>query len=315
MLRYLGRQFVAMIGLLLAASFLIFGSLFLAPGSPEDVLFGGRSFPPAAREALRARLHLNESFLSQYGHWVTGLLHGNLGLSIPYNEPVATRVGQAVGPTVFLVVYAAVLIIAFGLALGLLSALRPGKVDGAVMLLTSIGVAIPSFVAGIILLALFAVDWRLFPVSGAGSGFGSRLSHLTLPAVALAIWATALLSRVTRASVRAELGQEHVDTARARGLSPAVVIRRHVVRNAMIPISTVAGLQVAGLISGTVIVEQAFNVNGMGQLLVTSVGQKDYATVQAIAVILVGAFVVINTLVDILYSVLDPRVRAGAMNG
>ena len=239
------------------------------------------------------------------------MAHGDFGLSIAYNQPVSTRLSQAIGPTLFLVTYAAVLIIAIGIVLGLVSALRPGKVDGAIMVATSIGVAIPTFVASIVLLSVFSVDLNLFPVSGAGSGFFDRLKHLTLPAIALALWATALLVRVTRTSVREELGQEYVDTAEVRGLTRQTVVRRHVLRNALIPISTVAGLQVAGLISGAVVVEQAFNVNGIGQLLVSSVSQKDYATVQAISMILVGAFVIVNTIVDILYSVLDPRVRVG----
>jgi len=156
---------------------------------------------------------------------------------------------------------------------------------------------------------VFTLTLHWFPAIGAGSGFTDRLWHLTMPAVALALAGTAYVARLTRSATNEELGREHVDTARGRGVPEPLIIRRHVLRNALIPITTVAGLTVAGLIAGSVVVENAFALNGLGSYLVTSVEQKDFPVVQAIALLLVAAFVVVNTIVDALYGLIDPRVR------
>jgi peptide/nickel transport system permease protein len=311
MTRYLSRQFLAMIVLLLVTSFVIYGSLFLAPGSPDSVLFGAHTVSPALRAAVNRQYHLNDPFLVQYWDWLINVLHGNFGTSITYRTPVALRVEAAAPITIFLVIYSSVLIIVAGIGLGVLSALRPGKLDTVIMAITNVGTAVPTFVAGIILLAFFAVKLNWFPVFGAGTGFFDRLHHLTLPAVALAFWAVAYLTRVTRVSMIDELQGDPVVTARSRGLSRRVVIEHHAFRNALIPVVTVAGLQVAGLIAGTIIVEQVFGLNGLGALLLSSVEDKDFATVQAVSLILVGAFIVVNTLVDMAYTMLDPRIRLG----
>jgi peptide/nickel transport system permease protein len=310
-LRYLSKQLASMIALLLLSSVVIYGSMYLAPGSADAVLFGNHTVLPAVRKAVDAQYHLNRPFLVQYWYWLTGALHGDFGLSIALRTPVSARITAAAPTTIFLVVYASILITIVGVGLGVVSALRGRKLDGTIMALTNIGTSVPTFVAAIVLLELFSLDLHWFPVLGAGSGFVGHLQHLTLPAVALALWAAAYLTRVTRTSMRDELRGEHVATARARGLSERLVIRRHVFRNALLPIVTVTGLQVAGLIAGTIIVEQAFGLNGLGQLLLTAVEQKDFATVQAVSLILVAAFVIVNTLVDIAYTVLDPRIRLG----
>jgi len=309
--RYLVRQLVATVVLLLVSSVVIYGSLFLAPGSADAVLFGNHTVSPAVRAAVDHQYHLNDPFLVQYWDWLVNAVHGNFGTSVALRTPVSLRISAAAGTTIFLVLYASVLITAFGIGLGIVSALRPGKLDTAIMAVTNVGTAVPTFVASIVLLTVFAVKLGWFPVIGAGSGFVGHLQHLTLPAVALAFWAVAYLVRVTRVSIREELQGDPVTTARARGLSARVVFQRHAFRNALIPIVTVTGLQVAGLIVGTIIVEQAFGLNGLGTLLLNSVQQKDFATVQAVSLILVAAFILVNTVVDILYTVLDPRIRLG----
>ncbi len=311
MLRYLGRQLLSMVILLLLSSVLIYGSLYLAPGSADAVLFGNHTVTPAVRHAVEAQYHLNQPFYVQYWDWLSGALQGNLGTSIAFRTPVSQRVAAAAPVTIYLVIYASILITIAGVGLGVASALGGRRLDATIMAVTNVGTSVPTFVAAILLLEFFSLKLGWFPSLGAGSGFFSRIQHLTLPAVALALWAAAYLTRVTRTSMRDELRGEHVATARARGLRNSLVIRRHVFRNALLPIVTVSGLQVAGLIAGTIIVEQAFGLNGLGQLLLTSVEQKDYATVQAVALILVGAFVVVNTLVDIAYTFLDPRIRLG----
>jgi peptide/nickel transport system permease protein len=311
MLRYLGRQLLSMVVLLLLSSIIIYGSMYLAPGSATAVLFGNHTVLPAVRRAVELQYHLNQPFPVQYWDWLRGVLHGDFGTSIALRTPVSQRIGAAAPTTIFLVVYASLLITVAGVALGVASALGGRKLDGAIMTLTNVGTSIPTFVAAIVLMQIFSLDLGWLPVLGGGSGFLGRLQHLTLPAVALALWAAAYLTRVTRTSMRDELRGDQVATARARGLRESIVIRRHVFRNALLPIVTVSGLQVAGLIAGTIIVEQAFGLGGLGQLLLTAVEQKDFATVQAVSLILVAAFVIVNTLVDIAYTVLDPRIRLG----
>ena len=188
MTRYLARQGLAMVVLLLVTSFVIYGSLFLAPGTPDSVLFGAHTVSPAVRAAVNRQYHLNDPFLVQYWDWLTNVVRGRFGTSITLRTPVSQRISTAAPITIFLVIYASILIVVAGIGLGVLSALRPGKLDTVIMAVTNIGTAVPTFVAGIILLAVFAVKLNWFPVFGSGSGFVSRLQHLTLPAFALAFW-------------------------------------------------------------------------------------------------------------------------------
>jgi peptide/nickel transport system permease protein len=301
-----------LVAALLVSSFVIFAGLQLAPGSPLAALSGGRSLPPAAEAALRARYHLDDPFLAQYWHWLTAALHGDLGRSIALRENVSTIIGQRIGLTAELVALAGVIVVALGVGLGLLAGLRRGPVDTAVVVATAALAAIPSFVAAIALLSVFAVKLEWLPAIGGGSGFGDRLVHLVLPAVALAASAMAIVARVTRVSVREEMGREHVDTAVSRGIPRRLIIRRHVVRNAAIPIATVTGITILSLVAMSAVVEQAFDLNGIGATLVQAASGKDLALVQGIALVLVTIFVVGNTLVDLLYAVLDPRVALGS---
>jgi ABC-type dipeptide/oligopeptide/nickel transport systems, permease components len=189
---------------------------------------------------------------------------------------------------------------------------RGGKVDTSVNLFSSIGLAVPSFVAAIILITVFAVQLGWFPVLGPGSGIVDRLWHLTLPAIALALSSVAFVARITRFAAREELGRDHVNAALVRGIPRGVVLRRHVARNALVPISTVVGLTSASLIAGSVVVDQAFALNGLGSYLIGSVNNHDYPVVQAITLLMVLAFVLVNTVIDIAYPWIDPRIELGA---
>jgi len=298
-----------MVATLVVASVAIYGALFLAPGNPATLLAGGHATPGLIR-AIERQEHLNESFPVRYWHWLVGVLHGNLGTSFVYREPVTVLLAGRVINTVFLVIYASLLIIIVGVGLGLVSALRR-RLGTVITVVTSVGLATPSFVAAIILITVFAVDLKWFPVFGAGTGFLDRLSHLTLPAVALATSWMAYMAQLTKAAASEELAKEHVETARSRGIKERHIVTRHVLRNAMIPIATVSGLTVAGLIAGDVVVEQAFGINGLGSFLVQAALQKDFASVQAVALILVATFVIVNAIVDFWSLLLDPRIRAG----
>ena len=313
MARFVARRVGMLILALLVSSFVVFISLDLAPGDPLSTLTGGRSLPPSALAALRREYHLNDPLFTRYWHYLTGvILHFNLGTSIQYREPVTTLISQRVGVTAELVVYAGLLIVVFGVGFGLLAGLRRGVVDRTVIAVSTILAAVPSFVAAIILLAVFAVNLGWLPALGNGSGFGGTLEHLTLPAIALAASAVALVVRVTRVTVRAELGQEHVQTAVSRGIPWRLIVRRHALRNAAIPITTVLGITITSLFALSAVVEQAFNLNGIGAALVQAALSKDFGVVQGISLLLVGAFVIANALVDLLYAVLDPRVAVGA---
>lgn len=305
------RKLAGLAVTLLLVSFAVYGALFLAPGSPIAYLTRGRTSSPEDVAAIAAQYHLDEPFLVQYWLWLSGAVRGDLGRSIVFHQQVTGLLGERVVNTCFLVVAAAVLILVVGIPLGTVAGLRPGWLDSGVLLSATVAMAVPAFVAAVVLVSVFAVQLGWLPVFGPGEGFADRLYHLVLPSIALALSFAAYVARLTRASVRVELASEHVQTAVSRAIPRHQLIRRHVLRNAAIPIVTVTGLTVGGLIAGAVVVEQAFQLNGLGSYLVQAVGQKDFPVVQAIVLTFVTAFVVINTVVDLTYLRLDPRLRTG----
>jgi len=311
MARFLLRRLLMLIATLLVSSFVIFSSLYLAPGNPIATLSGGRSLPPESVALLEQRFHLDQPFLVRYWAWLGDALHGDLGVSIGLRQNVSDLIANRVGTTLALVAYASVIILIVGIGLGLLGGLRPGRIDTGVLVVTTVLASLPVFVASTFLIGTFSVRLGWFPALGTGKGALDEIRHLTLPAFALAAASLALVARVTRASVREELSREHVQTATSRGLARSVVVRRHVLRNAAIPITTVAGITIASLIALAAVVERAFSLNGLGAYLVSAAASKDFAVVQGISLVLVTVFVVLNTIVDLLYAVLDPRVKLG----
>jgi peptide/nickel transport system permease protein len=310
---FAARRAAMLVGALLVSSFVIFGSLDLAPGDPLSTLSGGRTLPPEAVAQLRSQYRLDDPFLERYVHWIGNVVfHGDLGTSIAFRENVTSVIGARIGTTFDLVLYAALLIVLFGVGLGILSGLKRGLADTSIVVITTVFAAVPSFVAAIVLLSVFSVNLGWFPALGAGSGFVDGIKHLTLPAFALALSAMAIVVRVTRVAVRTELGREHVQTAVSRGIPYSQLIRRHVLRNAAIPVTTVVGITITSLIALSSVVERAFSLDGLGAALVQAALSKDFAVVQGIALVFVTAFVVANALVDLLYAVLDPRVAIGS---
>jgi peptide/nickel transport system permease protein len=310
-LRFALRRSAMLVATLLVSSFVIFSALYLAPGNPIAVLSGGRTLPPESIAVLEQRFHLNDPFFARYAAWLGGVLHGDFGYSIAHRENVSTLIASRVWVTASLVLYASIIIMLLGIGLGLISGLRRGATDTGILVVTAVSAAIPAFVAAIVLILLFAVKLQWFPTLGDGEGFFGTIHHLTLPAFALAVSSLAIVARVTRASVREEFGREHVQTAVSRGIPYPQLVRRHVLRNAAIPITTVSGITVASLIAVAAVVEQAFALNGLGAYLVSAASSKDFAVVQGISLVLVAAFVIVNVLVDLLYAVLDPRVKLG----
>ena len=293
-----------LVATLLIASFAIFGAMHLTPGSPIAALSGGKTISPEAIAVLEARYHLDQPFLTQYWIWLTNALHGDLGTSITLKQDVAELIGQRAWITLLLVAYASLFIILIGIGLGTIAGLKPGWIDNTVVVASATATAIPPFIAAILLMLVFSVGLGWFPAIGAGSGIGDALWHLTLPALALALSAMAVVTRVTRASIRQEAGAEHVQTAVSRGIPSQLIVYRHVLRNAAIPITTVTGTTIAALIAISSVVDTAFGLGGLGQFLVKAAQSKDLAVVQGISLVLVLAFVLMNLIVDLLYACL-----------
>ncbi|MFB4320503.1 ABC transporter permease [Actinomadura sp. 21ATH] len=306
-----GRAIGAMLTVL-SASVVIYGALRLVPGDPVLALSAGRRLTPDQIEALRHEHGLDRGFVEGYLGWFGDVLRLDLGTSMNYQTGVTSLLTGRLGVSGLLILYSAVLAIAFGATVALVSAVKGGVANRLAGAAAAIAMATPPFVAAILLLGVFAVGLDWFPATGAGSGFTDRLWHLTLPATAMAIAAFGVLARVGHAAFTDELGREHVEVARSRGVSGAAVIRRHVVRNALAPMLTIMAVLVASLFVGTAVVETAFGLDGVGALLVSSVSRRDFPVVQGIALFAVALFVVLNTLVDLVMPLIDPRVKAGA---
>ncbi|MGW4028377.1 ABC transporter permease [Streptomyces sp. NPDC004838] len=308
-LRILAKRLCALVLLMLATSFIVFSAMYLAPGSPESFLARGNSVTADTLQAIRDQYRLDDPFFERYLAWLGGIVTGDFGQSLQFRQPVGDLIGSRVATTGALVAYASVLILASGIVIGVIAAVKRGKVDSAAIIGTTVAMGTPSFVVAIGLTSLFAVTLGWFPAFGAGEGFLGRIWHLTLPAVALALSSAALVARSTRSSMLAEMSKEYVETARVRGIPQRRIIWRHAFRNALVPVVTLAGLVVSGLLVTTTLVETAFGLNGMGSLLVQSVNAKDFPVTQAIVLIIVGVFALCNLLVDLVYPLVDPRVR------
>ena len=312
-LRRVGGKLGALALTLFLASLLVFFSRFLVPGDPVSFLLRGRKPSPEAVAQVTEQYGLDLPPWQQYLNWIAGVLHGDFGRSLQYRQDVSTVIGERLPVTLGLVLMAGLMIAIVGIAAGIVAALNRGRVlDRAVLIgLTVLG-AIPSFVGAIVLIAIFAVQLGWFPSFGSGEGGLDTAYHLVLPSIALAIVFVVLVGKVTRSSMVEQLGREHVEVATSRGLTRATVVRRHVVRNALGPILTVSGVLVAGLLVASTIVEAAFGLSGIGSLLVQSVDRLDFPVVQAIVMLIVTAFVVVNALVDLAEPWIDPRSAAGA---
>ncbi|MBH0116689.1 ABC transporter permease [Salinibacterium sp. NG253] len=297
---------------LVLASALIFFSRFMVPGDPVSFLLRGRQPSPEAIAAVTEQFGLNLPPWEQYLRWIGGMFQGDFGRSLQFRDEVSTVIGDRLPVTLGLVALAAVMILVTGIVAGTIAALNRGRLPDRLILtvLTALG-AIPPFVGAIILIAVFAVQLNWFPAFGSGDGFFDTIHHLILPSVAMAISFIVLIGKITRMSMVEQLGREHVQVATSRGLKPLTVVRRHVFRNALGPIFTVSGLLIAGLLVSTAIVESAFGIAGVGSLLVQSVNRLDFPVVQAIVLLVVAAFVIVNAIVDLLQPLIDPRAAAG----
>jgi len=304
MTAYLLRRILIALPTLLGVVVLVFLMVRLAPGDPA-VLLAGEFATPETLEAIRARYGLDRSLPEQFFIYMGALLRGDLGESARSRRPVLEELKTYFPNTLELALAAILVAVLTGIPLGILAALRPGSgLDLSVMVLALLGVSMPVFWFGLLAILIFSVGLGWFPVAGKGT-----LAHLVLPAVPLGINATALLARMTRGTLLEVLSQDYIRTARAKGLSERVVIYKHALRNALIPVITVVGLEFGTLLSGAVITETIFAWPGLGQLLVGSILARDYPVVQGAVLLVATSFVLINLLVDLLYAAIDPRVR------
>ncbi len=296
----------------------MFVVLEIVPGNAAEVMLGETATPEAV-QALSAKLGLNRPPLERYGRWVRGMATGDLGQSASYDAPIASLIGERIAVTVPLALIAMALTGAIAIGLGVYAASQHNRIgDIGVMGATQLGLAIPNFWFGVLLILVFSVRLRWFAAGGfpgwhadEGGGIGPALKALLLPAVSLAVVQSAILARVTRSAVLDVMRDDFVRTARAKGLSRRAVLWRHVLRNAMVPVLTVMGLQFANLVTGTIVVENVFSLPGVGRLVFQAIANRDLALVQAIVMLFAAAVIVINLVIDVLYGVVDPRLRVG----
>jgi peptide/nickel transport system permease protein len=297
---------------LFLASVVIFSAVLLT-GDPIAALAGGAKPTPELIAQIRAEYHLDEPVWTRYWLWLAGVLQGDFGRSFVYKTDVMTLIAPRFTVTLQLVLLTVVLILVFGVGSGILAATRGRAVDRTVSVLTSLGMALPTFVVAILLIWIFAKSLGWFPVFGQGEGFWDRLWHLILPAISLAVLFLAYISRITRSALVAQLHSEHVDTARVRGIPRARIFRVHVFRNAAPQILAIAGITIAGLFAASAIAEVAFGIGGIGALLVQAAARADLPVVQIISLLLVAIFVVLNAVADLISAVIDPSSVVGGV--
>ena len=310
---FLFKRLVTLIATLVGASVVVFLVLEILPGNAAQILMGPDASPDAV-QALAVKLGIDRPPMERYWAWITGMLSGDLGLSYAYSTPVSELVLERLAVTVPLAVMAMAITAALALAAGIYAAARHNKLgDVGIMGLSQVGIAIPNFWFAILLILLFSVHLKWFSAGGFPGwedGIWQGLRALLLPAISLAVVQSAILARITRSAVLEVLREDFVRTARAKGVSRRGTMWGHVLRNAMIPVVTVMGLQFAELLAGTIVVESVFYLPGLGRLIFQSISNRDLIVVRNCVMLLAAMVVIVNFVVDILYAVIDPRVKA-----
>jgi peptide/nickel transport system permease protein len=312
MTTYIAGRVVSLIASLVVASLVIFFILEVLPGDPAQFILGMNAQPDTLA-ALRTQLGLDEPPLIRYVNWVLGMLQGDFGTSYTYRVPVTELIVERIGVSLPLAIYALTLTIIIAFPAGIIAAAKRGSTtDTAIMGVTQLGVAIPNFWFAMLLVLAFAVTLRWFSAGGfAGwdEGFFAAMRSLTLPAVALALPQASILARVMRSSLLDTLGEDYIRSARAKGLTEGQAMWRHALRNALIPVLTIVGLQFAFLLAGAIIIENVFFLPGLGRLIFQGITQRDLIVVKSVVMLLVFAVILVNFLVDLSYVVIDPRLR------
>ncbi len=310
---FLVKRFLTLLATLVGTSVVVFLVMEILPGNAAQVLLGPDASPQAV-QALTIKLGLNQPALERYWHWASGLLVGNLGQSYAYSTPVIDLIRERLALTVPLAVLAMACTIVLALLVGVTAAARHNKMGYVgLMSLAQVGIAIPNFWFAILLILLFSVKLQWFSAGGFdgwGDGVFEGLKSLLLPALSLAVVQAAILARFTRSAVLEVMREDFVRTARAKGVSQRAVLWTHVLRNALIPVITVMGMQFSELLAGTIVVENVFYLPGLGRLIFQAIGNRDLIVVRDSVMLLAAMVVIVNFIVDILYAVIDPRVKA-----
>jgi len=312
MFAYIIRRILATIPVMAVVALFVFALLYLSPGDPAAIIAGDTA-TVADIARIRAHLGLDQPVYVQFGTWIWRLLHGDLGISIFTNLPVVKLIEQRLEPTVALTLSTLIISVVLAIPMGVLAAWRAGSwIDRMVMVFAVLGFSVPVFVLAYILIYVFAIWADVLPVQGYVSislGLRPFLSHIILPSVALGMIFAALIARITRASMLDVLAQDYIRTAQAKGLSSQQVLIGHALKNAAVPIVTIIGIGVALLIGGVVVTETVFAIPGLGRLTVDAILRRDYPIIQGIILIFSAAYVMVNLLVDLSYTLLDPRIR------
>jgi peptide/nickel transport system permease protein len=312
MLAEILRRLVAIIPVMAVVAIAVFALLHLTPGDPAVIIAGDYATTEDIAR-IRAKLGLDKPFLSQVGIWLGQVLRGDLGASIFSGLPVTRLIAQRAEVTIVLTLYAMVISVCVGVPLGIVAAWRQGSwLDRVVMIFAVSGFSMPVFWLGFLLVYVFAISFSWLPVQGyapLAGGFGGTLRHLTLPAVTLSVVYMALIARMTRASMLGVLGEDYIRTAFAKGLAPRSVLVRHALKNASLPVVTIIGLGFALLIGGAVVTESVYALPGLGRLTVDAIIRRDYPVIQGVILVVSAVYVMINLVIDVLYVVLDPRIR------
>jgi ABC-type dipeptide/oligopeptide/nickel transport system permease component len=305
MYAYIARRLLATIPVLLGVSLLVFSMLHLVPGDPVKMMLSEFQTSPEQLELLRSQLNLDDPLPVQFARFVGNALQGDLGTSIRTKRPVTQEIMNNLPATLQLAAAGLLVAIVLGTTLGIISAIRRNTwIDTGSMFLALLGVSMPSFWLGLMLIFAFSLHLRLFPATGSGT-----LAHLVLPALTLGLGASAIIARLTRSSMLEVLSQEYILTARAKGLQERTVVMGHALKNALIPIITIFGLQFGQLIAGAVVIETIFSRPGIGRLIVDAILSKDFPMVQGIVLLVAVSYVLVNLLVDLLYAFINPRIH------
>ncbi len=309
---YILQRLLSLIPVMLVVAIVVFFLIHLTPGDPASIILGPDALPEDIK-ALRTELGLDLPLYQQFFNWFSGLFVGDLGESLYLDMPVLTAFISHLGPTLSLAILAQIISIVIAIPFGVIAATKRGTaVDQFFMVFALLGISIPSFLLGLLLILLFAVDLHWLPAAGyqpLSAGLWNHLKFLILPAITLGAIQAALIARMTRSSMLDILSMNYIKTAHAKGLKEIVVIYKHAFKNALIPILTVIGQAFGTLVAGAVVTEVVFNIPGIGQLIVNAIQRRDYVLIQGTVLLIAGTYVLINLLVDLLYGIVDPRVR------
>lgn len=312
MLSYVIRRLFSTLLVMAMVAIFVFLLLHLSPGDPAAIIAGDNA-TPAAIDGIRQKLGLSDPLPVQFVRWIGHVLQGDLGVSIFSNEPVLKLVGQRLEPTLSLALMTLVVAVTLAITFGVLAAWKAGTwIDRALMVVSVVGFSVPTFVVGYLLIYLFAIELRWLPVQGytpMSEGLDGWARNLVLPSITLGLAYIALIARITRASMLDVLSEDYIRTAKAKGVANQSMLLKHALKNAGVPIVTVIGIGVALLISGVVITETVFNIPGIGRLVVDAIAKRDYPIIQGVILIFSGVYVLVNLVVDLTYTVIDPRIR------